>query len=54
MSTIAVEILLVVGLVLANGVLAMAEMAVVSSRKARLQQWANEGNTKARTALEPV
>jgi len=52
MSTIAVEILLIVGLVLANGVLAMAEMAVVSSRKARLQQWANEGNTKARTALD--
>jgi len=51
-STIAVEILLIVVLVLANGVLAMAEMAVVSSRKARLQQWANEGNAKASTALD--
>lgn len=30
----------------------MAEMSVVSSRKARLQKWADEGDTKARVALE--
>jgi putative hemolysin len=52
MSAIAVEILLIVLLVLANGVFAMSEMAVVSSRKARLQQWARMGNAKAGVALE--
>jgi putative hemolysin len=52
MSAIAVEILLIVLLVLANGVFAMSEMAVVSSRKARLQQWARAGNAKAGVALE--
>ncbi len=30
----------------------MSEMAVVSARKVRLQQWANEGDAKARAALE--
>lgn len=35
-----------------NGVFAMSEIAVVSARKARLQQWAEEGNANAQTALE--
>ena len=39
-------------LVLVNGVFVMAEMAVVSSRKLRLQQWANEGNAAAQAALD--
>lgn len=30
----------------------MSEIAVVSSRKARLQQWVNEGSAKAGVALE--
>ena len=30
----------------------MAEMAVVASRKARLQQWANEGSSRAQVALD--
>jgi len=34
-----------------NGLFAMSEMAVVASRKARLQQWANEGNSRAQIAL---
>jgi putative hemolysin len=51
MSAMAVEIVLIILLALANGVLALSEIAVLSSRKSRLQQWANEGNTKARTAL---
>lgn len=38
-------------LILLNGVFAMAELAVVSSRKVRLQQWAEEGKRGARTAL---
>lgn len=47
-----VEILIVFLLILANGVFVMSEMAIVSARKARLQQLANQGDRKARTALE--
>ncbi|MGH2355838.1 MAG: hemolysin family protein [Chloroflexota bacterium] len=52
MSAIAVELLLIVVLIVVNGVLAMSELAVVSARKARLQQRAEEGNAGARVALE--
>jgi putative hemolysin len=51
MSEIAVEAVLIVALVLTNGALAMSEMAVVSARKARLQQLAARGDAGARTAL---
>jgi putative hemolysin len=39
-------------LVVLNGLFAMSEIAVVSSRKVRLQQWANEGKAGAGVALE--
>ncbi|HEX2698098.1 MAG TPA: CNNM domain-containing protein, partial [Anaerolineales bacterium] len=52
MSNITVEILILVLLLLLNGLFVMSEMAVVSSRKARLQQQANEGNKRADTALQ--
>ena len=52
MAAIAVEILLIVLLVIANGVFAMSEMALVTSPKAPLQQWVNAGNARARAALE--
>jgi putative hemolysin len=39
-------------LMVVNALFAMAEMALVSSRRARLQQLANEGHTGAATALE--
>src|SRR5215468_11999731 len=45
-------ILVIVLLIIVNGVFVMAEMAVVSSRKPRLQQFANEGDRSARTALD--
>jgi putative hemolysin len=45
-------IVVIVLLVLFNGIFVMAEMAVVSSRKPRLQQFANEGDRSAQTALE--
>lgn len=45
------EILILVLLVAVNGIFAMSEMAVVSSRKARLQQWADENRPGARVAL---
>ncbi len=52
MQTILLEIVIIVILISANGLFAMAEMAVVSARKARLQQSANRGDRKARAALE--
>lgn len=52
MSSISFEILIVLLLILANGVFAMSEMAIVSAKKLRLQQLAEQGDIKARTALE--
>jgi putative hemolysin len=52
MGTITIEILILVLLILANGLFAMAEIAVVSARKTRLQQQAQEGDRKAQVALE--
>jgi putative hemolysin len=45
-------ILVLVLLIGLNSVFVMAEMAVISSRKPRLQQFANEGSRGAHTALE--
>ena len=46
------EILIVILLLLANGVFAMSEMAIISARKSRLQERANRGDARARAALE--
>ena len=46
-----VDLLIVLGLILVNGVFAMSELAVVSSRKSRLQSLARRGVRGARTAL---
>ncbi len=51
MSSVVNEIIIVLLLLVLNGVFVMSEMAVVSSRKARLQQQANEGNKRADRAL---
>jgi len=45
------DVLLMILLVLLNGVFAMSEIAVVSSRKARLQHRAEEGDAGAKAAL---
>ncbi len=47
-----IEILLIILLIVVNGVFVMSELAIVSVRKVRLQQLANQGNKKARAALE--
>jgi putative hemolysin len=52
MSPIALEILLILVLIIANGVFAMSEIAVVSARKVRLQQRATAGDKRAQTALD--
>lgn len=52
MSIITYEILIILLLTIFNGLFAMSEIAIVSSRKARLQQWAEAGNRRARLALD--
>ena len=51
MNRLLVEVLVILLLLVANGVFAMAELAVVSARKARLQQRASRGDARARQAL---
>jgi putative hemolysin len=46
------EILIILGLILLNGVFSMAEIALVSARKARLESQASRGDKNAREALE--
>ncbi len=46
------EIFILLGLIILNGVFAMAEIAVVSSRKARLEAQAAKGDQKAKDALQ--
>jgi putative hemolysin len=52
MPSLMFEALVIFLLIILNGVFAMSEMAVVSARKSLLQQWAEAGDAKARTALE--
>ena len=49
--TVWLEIAIVVGLILLNGFFAMAELAIVSSRRIRLQQMAESGSRGAASAL---
>lgn len=52
MNQVAFEIIVIFLLLIANGVFAMAEIAVVSSKKARLRRLADQGNSTAKVALE--
>ena len=45
------DILIILFLVLLNGIFSLSEMALVSSRKSRLQQWSDEGKGGATIAL---
>jgi putative hemolysin len=45
------DLIVVLVLTIANGLFSMSEMAVVSARKARLQEMAERGNTEAKAAL---
>src|SRR3954470_7795043 len=46
------EIFILLGLILINGLFVMSEIALVSARKARLESMANKGDELARRALE--
>jgi putative hemolysin len=50
-SGVGLEVVIILLLVLANGVFAMSEIAVVAARKIRLQHRAEEGDHRARAAL---
>src|SRR5919202_4459223 len=52
MFSFPVEILILLLLSIASGIFVMSEMAIVSVRKVRLQQMANQGHAGARLALE--
>src|SRR5436309_12611930 len=46
------DVLLILALIALNGVLAMSELAIVSSREARLKAMAKSGSVGARCALD--
>src|SRR5918993_6002732 len=46
------EIFIILLLIIINGIFSMAEIALVSSRKPRLEAQANKGDSKARAALD--
>lgn len=50
--SVTLEIIVILGLLALNGIFAMAEMAIVSSRKTRLMELAGEGYSGARAALK--
>ncbi len=52
MDSMLLESIIILVLILINGLFAMSEIAVVSARKARLQQAADEGDARAGAALE--
>ncbi|GBG56534.1 hypothetical protein SPFL3102_00337 [Sporomusaceae bacterium FL31] len=50
--SVGLEIAIILALIIANGIFAMTEMAIVSSRKARLEKRADSGDAGAKAALE--
>jgi hypothetical protein len=50
-ATMATDLLIVLGLILLNGAFALSEIAIVSSRRARLVQLADGGSAGAQVAL---
>jgi len=51
MNVLLVEFLIILALLLANGLFAMSELAMVTARRSRLQALATRGSRRARTAL---
>lgn len=52
MGSVGFDALILLFLILLNGLLSMSEIAVVSARKPRLQQWSEDGDKRARQALD--
>lgn len=51
LASVGLEILLILVLIVANGVFSGSEIAIVSARRVRLEQMANQGNRRAAVAL---
>ena len=51
-TLIIIEIILIILLVLLNAILSLAEIAIVSARRVKIQKAANEGDSRADVALE--
>ena len=51
-NEITTDIIIVALLIMANGILALSEMAIISARKSRLQQKADDGDSGAKAALQ--
>ena len=51
MQSLITDLLIILLLTVTNGLFVMSELAIVSARKVRLQQLANQGDQKARAAL---
>lgn len=49
---IGIELAIILLLILANGIFAMAEIAIVAAKKSRLKKLADTGDTRAEIALE--
>jgi putative hemolysin len=54
MPAYVVEILIILALILANGFFSAAEMAIVAARRGRLEQLAEEGDQRAKAALDLI
>ena len=52
MTNILFEVTAIILLIIANGIFAMSEMAIVAARKSRLRDLAERGNTGAKAALD--
>lgn len=51
LASVGLEILLILVLIVANGIFSGSEIAIVSARRVRLEQMANQGNRRAAVAL---
>jgi len=51
MTSIAIELTVIILLLVANGVFAMAEIAIIAARKGRLRQLTDTGDARAKVAL---
>ena len=52
MSGVFTEMIIIAVLIIINGVFAMAEIAIVSSRRTKLREMAKKGDKRADTALQ--
>jgi len=51
-SSIGIELVIIIALIIANGLFAMCEMSIVSSRKSKLENMSQNGDDGAQAALE--